>query len=127
MTWGLIEPAEREHGGRALRENLHAKPKESLRSNEARGSKNDAQMIRKGRQKAANWSQKGRKLEPKWREMGSQVAIGSKIAFGLHFGSHFGDLEGANGQQMEAKRPSKSRKMASKFDVHCGLRFRKAR
>ena len=59
----FIEPAEREHGGRALRENLHAKPKESIRSNEARESKNDAQIIRKGRQKAGKWSRKGCKLE----------------------------------------------------------------
>ena len=103
-----------------------AKPKESVRSNEAKESKNDTQMIRKEKQKAANWSQKGGKLEAKRREKGSQVAIGSKIAFGSHFGSHFGDPEGAKGQPMGAKRRPKSRKIASKFDVHCGMHLRKA-
>ena len=56
-----------------------------------------------------------------------QAGIGIQIAFGLHFGSHFGDLERANGEQMGAKSPSKSRKVASKFNVHCGVRLRKGR
>ena len=122
----IIEPAEREHGGRALRENLHAKPKENIRSSQPQRSQNDAQRIRKATQNAAKWSQKGGKLEPNWREKGSPVGIDIQIAVGLHFGSHFGDLQGANGQQMGAQRRPKSRKIVSEFDVHCGMRFRKA-
>ena len=49
----IIEPAEREHGGLALREHLHAKPKESMRSNEAKGLKNNAHMIKKRKQQVA--------------------------------------------------------------------------
>ncbi len=112
------------YGGRALRENLLAKPKESIRNSQPQRSQNDAHRIRKA--KAAKWSQKGGKLEPKWREKGRPVAIGIQIAFGLHFGSHVGDRQGANAQQMGAQRRPKSRKIASKFDVHCGMRFRKA-
>ena len=36
---------------------------------------------------------------------------------------HFGGLEGAKGRPMGAKRPPKSRKIASKFDVDFGMHF----
>ena len=75
-------------------------------------------------------SQNGAKTEP----VGAKIEKKGKLScnwqqdrcwrrFREPFWMHFGGLEGAKGRPMGAKRPPKSRKIASKFDVDFGMHF----